>query len=538
MKLEPDSYTAEDLIDLVESGRLAIPDFQRRFVWRPGQVADLMISIARSWPIGSLLLLEGPADFAVRPLDGAPPLSEARLLILDGQQRVTALYQALGNRAADEIYVLDFGAMVESEELGDEHIKSRRRSTFLRQYPDIPRRARAGLIPLEDLVDDAVFAEWVQHYDGVPSQEAFGLRKDQLGGLMNYRVPAVRLERDIDMGALAKIFETINRTGERLRAFDLMVARLYPHQFDLADEWKRAKASSALLSQFDVDGLEILRLIALSENVREFRDPTRTVSIKGIRQGDVLKLPAEIVREQWMWAVGAYQRALAFASENCGVLDDDLLPAPTMLLPAAIGLDHAGDRAEPAVARWWWAAGFSQSYAQGANTQAVTDARELIAELADETGPPRVVIRFEPDAEVLQDTRRRNEVYLRTLMCLLIRGGATDWRTAKRLDTAHEALVLQQIFPSDWLRPRGVDPDALLNITVLPRHTAELVATAEEPRDLLAQEFHIDALATHGVSVDAISANDWQAFAAYRQRMLLGQLETAAVESRAPLTSV
>ena len=62
---------------------------------------------------------------------------------------------------------------------------------------------RGLALPVGQCVDDAVFAEWVQHFDGVPSQDAFGVRREQLGGLMNYRVPAVRLERDIDMGALA-----------------------------------------------------------------------------------------------------------------------------------------------------------------------------------------------------------------------------------------------------------------------------------------------------------------------------------------------
>src|SRR3954471_9425687 len=101
VKLVPDMFSVGDLVTRIDDGAVAIPEFQRHFVWRPPQVADLLVSVARRWPIGSLLLLEGPQDFGVRPLDGAPELSRAELLILDGQQRLTALYHALGDRSSD-----------------------------------------------------------------------------------------------------------------------------------------------------------------------------------------------------------------------------------------------------------------------------------------------------------------------------------------------------------------------------------------------------------------------------------------------------
>lgn len=537
MKLTPDSHTVDELVELIESGRLAIPEFQRPFVWSTAQVADLMSSIARRWPIGSLLLLEGPADFAVRRLGGAPKLTEAKLLILDGQQRVTAIYQALGSRAADEIYVLDFFGLLEDEELGDEHIRARRRSTFLRRYPDAERQARAGLIPLEDLIEDGVFADWVDHLPDEQRQDAFRLRKSQLGGLIDYRIPAVRLERDIEMGALAKIFETINRTGERLKAFDLMVARLYPHGFNLAQAWKDARGARPVFARFKVDGLEPLRLIALSENVRQSRDPETTVRVKGIRQGDVLKIDPPIVRDKWDWAVKSYAAALEFVVEKCGVVDPELLPSPTMLLPAALALDTGGDDARVAVERWWWAAALSQSYAQGANTQAVRDARDLVAELRDGAETPGVVLRFEPDLEVLNDSRRRNESLLRALMSLVVIGGARDWLGSEVLRSSDQELVLHPIFPAGWLEPRGMDPDALMNFTILPAETsAELADT--DPHDWLHDpRVSIDAVRSHGLSTDALEANDWQAFSQPRARNFLEQLEALARQGRAARAS-
>ena len=76
---------------------MALPDFQRDFVWQPAQTQALIVSLARSFPAGSLLRMENNgALFAPRAIAGAPQLNghSPKYLILDGQQRLTSLYQA------------------------------------------------------------------------------------------------------------------------------------------------------------------------------------------------------------------------------------------------------------------------------------------------------------------------------------------------------------------------------------------------------------------------------------------------------------
>ena len=99
MNFQQVRHPIDYVIQRVRTGRLALPDFQREFVWSPGQVVELLDSISRQWPIGSLLLLSGPQPFAFRAIEGAPATSgtELDLYILDGQQRVTALYHAIAN---------------------------------------------------------------------------------------------------------------------------------------------------------------------------------------------------------------------------------------------------------------------------------------------------------------------------------------------------------------------------------------------------------------------------------------------------------
>ena len=92
--------TKEDLKDLlrkVDEGKLQLPDFQRDYVWRDEDVKSLIASIAKGYPVGALLTLEtgGTVNFKPRLLAGVPErgVTPAELL-LDGQQRMTSLYQS------------------------------------------------------------------------------------------------------------------------------------------------------------------------------------------------------------------------------------------------------------------------------------------------------------------------------------------------------------------------------------------------------------------------------------------------------------
>jgi len=84
------------LLGSIHQRRLALPDFQRDFVWMPRATEQLIESIARSFPAGSLLFYPfQPNTFKPRSVENAPALNGDPLeLVLDGQQRLTSLYQA------------------------------------------------------------------------------------------------------------------------------------------------------------------------------------------------------------------------------------------------------------------------------------------------------------------------------------------------------------------------------------------------------------------------------------------------------------
>lgn len=99
--------TVESLLDLLESiqeCRTQLPDFQRGWVWDDERIRNLLISVSLSYPIGAVMMLQtgNPnVRFASRPVEGVdnPRQVEPERLILDGQQRLTALFQSLKLKA-------------------------------------------------------------------------------------------------------------------------------------------------------------------------------------------------------------------------------------------------------------------------------------------------------------------------------------------------------------------------------------------------------------------------------------------------------
>jgi hypothetical protein len=86
------------LIEQIDLGKLALPEFQRGYVWSPNQVRGLMTSLYRHHPVGSLLVWETAVDQAAVRGDGAMPTGGWVDLLLDGQQRITSLYGIIRGR--------------------------------------------------------------------------------------------------------------------------------------------------------------------------------------------------------------------------------------------------------------------------------------------------------------------------------------------------------------------------------------------------------------------------------------------------------
>lgn len=88
-------YILKKLVEDISMGEIGLPDIQRPFVWSMTKVRDLFDSMYRGFPIGYLLFWENGCSDTHRTIGAAPKQKVARLLIVDGQQRLTSLYAVM-----------------------------------------------------------------------------------------------------------------------------------------------------------------------------------------------------------------------------------------------------------------------------------------------------------------------------------------------------------------------------------------------------------------------------------------------------------
>src|SRR5262245_2313826 len=86
------------MLDDLGSGATQLPDFQRGWVWDSDRIRGVIASVSRDFPVGAVMMLKtgGDIQFKTRPVQGVtdPEQKAPDTLILDGQQRLTSLYQA------------------------------------------------------------------------------------------------------------------------------------------------------------------------------------------------------------------------------------------------------------------------------------------------------------------------------------------------------------------------------------------------------------------------------------------------------------
>ena len=216
---QPVSMPMRYLVGLALNGRLALPEFQRDFSWRPAAVRRLLASVAKDWPIGSFTIWSATGQpLGTRAFDGLDDV-EARAdadYLLDGQGRLTALIHALHPEYSQQRYFVDglsdFFAAGAEEEI-DDYLDSLPAKQFEERFPTLEDRARSDVALIADIVDDAVFGSWAnafraQHPDS-RGDVFFHHRATRLPGLRSYEIPCVRLSSRIGVAAVAGILSRV-----------------------------------------------------------------------------------------------------------------------------------------------------------------------------------------------------------------------------------------------------------------------------------------------------------------------------------------
>ena len=477
----PSSEKLRFLLDSIHNREVALPDFQRDFVWDPRATEELIESILQNYPAGSLLRIKNQSGFifAPREVAGAPTLDghSPSYLVLDGQQRLTSLYQALYG-TGNHRYFLNLGGLLDGSDL-DDCIFYLRKHRAKRRFGTIEKQASELIFPLEVVFGDSGgFEEWLdqvleqrgQDRDTGKDlkQKLRDLRKVWIQNIEDYEFPVVTLAEETEADAVCTIFETLNRTGMKLSVFDLLAARFWPENVRLRDLWDGAQTKYPILEEFGVDPYYILQSIAIFT----------AKAAPSCKRGDVLKMEVGQIQAGWDPVVRGVAEMLQMLRDDCGVVLPGWLPYNPILIPSGAVFAKHETATGPQVGvirdkikRWFWCSVFGQVYETSPNSQAVKDAAELTSWFAGSVEPDSVRnFSFEPD--VLRETTPRQRALYRGCIALILRSEARDFHSGNRITAS---MVLEKkiddhhVFPRGYLDDSGEEMPATLRDCVLNR---------------------------------------------------------------------
>ncbi|WP_053725531.1 DUF262 domain-containing protein [Streptomyces sp. WM6378] len=579
-----DNVKLKALLADVASGSLQLPDFQRDWKWDDDRIRAIVATVTLDYPLGVVMTLEtgGDSPFRARALTGAQVAEEVTpsLLLLDGQQRLTSLFQALFQDSPVETtdargnsvrrwYYVDIKNAIGSPADRDEAIVSVpedkvQRSNFARNIvhdlTTADGECAAGLFPLSIVFDTAKVNAWRRAYEKMDDGhfDRWSRFEEQvLEPVRSFQVPMIKLAASTSMDAVCAVFERVNTGGVALNVFELLTAtyagdRGYRERTDdyyqLPQVWRAIKEDLAgrypVFGRFEVgvdNGLsssDFLQAVALVRTWSRKQDGLGTgVSCK---RRDLLELPLADFESLAPRLAKAFAWAGAFLERQCIVRAAEL-PYRTQLVPLAAVraiLGEATDTlgAEDMITQWYWCGVLGEMYGGSTETRFTRDVEQLVAWVRREGTAPETVTDAYFFPERLDTLTTRNSAAYKGIYALLIKQGAVDWHhTETPLKPAlmdEYGVDVRHIFPRAWVRRQydGVKTspaNSIVNKTPLSLRAAQALTGAPAAYiDSLAaasdmrREWFDDVIATHLIDPYFLRNNDYEAFYAARAKQL------------------
>ncbi|WP_283611200.1 DUF262 domain-containing protein [Mycolicibacterium poriferae] len=297
----PDLNLGSELLKDVGAGKIRLPDFQRDWKWDVDRIAGLLASVSLGYPVGVVMLLETGGDdvqFATRLVSGVQQGADTKVaerLILDGQQRLTALYQSLARdmpvqtqdnrkRRLERYFYIDIEETLDPDGdresaivavPGDRVERDNFGKDVVRDLTSIQLECQNGLFPLTAVFDVSRTAEWMMTYvNSAPDPQAMKERFDVwtrfqqevLANFTGYTVPVIVLRKETPREAVCTVFEKVNTGGVVLDVFELLTATFASSEFDLRGDWearkKRLNEYKVLRGMQNTDFLQAICLLA------------------------------------------------------------------------------------------------------------------------------------------------------------------------------------------------------------------------------------------------------------------------------------
>lgn len=522
----------QQLLQDCRDGDLQLPDFQRSWVWDEDRIKSLIASVSKGFPIGALMALDtgGDVDFKPRTVEGAPAEAARKkptTLLLDGQQRVTSLYQVAlrgevvktitqKKKYVDRFFYIDMQKALDDGVDREDAIFTIPEDKVIKK--DFGRAIELDLRTLESEFDNLMYpvsmvykwAEWQQafinHFLNSPTLKEkwpilLAFNERVIENFTKYQVPVITLGGGTSKEAVCIVFEKVNTGGKALDAFELVTAMYAADGHELRRDWygnhsemgrqKRLADMTRMPGQSagilkDVSATDFLQAVSLfytrdrrHEAIAEGKQGKELPSVTGNRQA-LLNLPLIAYKKYATEVERGFELAAKFLYAQKIFRSYDL-PYQSQIVPLAAILadlkhdwDYGTNREK--LSQWYWSGVFGELYGSSVDTRFARDFIEVPQWLKGGEVPSTIrEATFRADR--LKTMRMRLSAAYKGANTLLMREGAKDFQSYQAFEHTSffgENVDIHHIFPRAWCESKGIKPeiyDSIINKTPLSSRT-------------------------------------------------------------------
>jgi hypothetical protein len=578
----------KELLERAAAGKIQLPDFQRSWVWDDEGIKSLLASVSQSFPVGALMTLTtgGELRFKPRPIEGAPALAagvEPEELLLDGQQRITSLYQTTLRGAVVQTatakqkpvrrwYYIDMLKALDPEADREDAIIGVPEDRMVRDI--FGRDVRLDLstpeleyqqlmFPVRRMFDDR---DWQFGFDdfwrGRGDDQMRGLYRDFHNAVIrsfdHYQLPVITLDRSTPRQAVCLVFEKVNTGGKKLDAFELLTAIFASDGYELRKDWYgdtkdgvsgrfgRLTRHGVLRELANTDFLQAVSLVHTRDrrnaDLKAGRSGKEATAVSCTR-GAILNLPLSAYRDHAARIEHGFELAAKFLHLQRIYWFKDV-PYKSQIVPLATILAELGDlwdrdAVRRKIARWYWCGVFGELYGSAIESRIAKDIVEVPRWLAGGEEPTTIkdaIFR----AERLDTMRTRLSAAYKGVHALLMKEGARDFRSGQPFSHTvywDEKVDIHHIFPKAWCEAKRIARrryDTIVNKTPLTAKTnrtvgsnAPAVYLGRLERGSTTPPALDEHLASHAIDPALLRANDFDAFYDARRDALIRLVEGA-----------
>jgi hypothetical protein len=509
-----------EILKDVNSGKIQLPDFQRGWVWDDNRIKGIIASVAKSFPIGAIMLLETGNEnirFKTKPVEGVVGLNGTKpeMLILDGQQRITSLYQSImTNRVVNtrnfkgyEVkrwYYIDMVKALDPDSDLEEAIFSINENKIITE--NIGRDIVLDLSTEENEFKNLMYpvsmineySVWRRkfnkywNYNSDKSELWDEFEEKIINNFNKYMLPVILMKKENPKEAVCQVFEKVNTGGVSLTVFELLTASFASDEFDLKTDWENIKTEfkpyKILNNTSNTDIIQAITLYSTFKKRLEAISSGLTENIPSVsaKRKEMLNLTLSEYSKYRNDIVNGFIKASKILIEN-HIFNSRDLPYSTQLVPMAAILAQLGDKIhnignKNKLMQWFWCGVFGELYGSANETRYALDMVQVVDWIENNGEEPKTIYDANFSPSRLNTLRTRNSAAYKGVYALMMDGNTRDWLSATKINFStyfSESIDIHHIFPVAWCEKNNIprnEFDCIINKTPLSGRTNRIVS--------------------------------------------------------------